>query len=102
MRADALAEIGAGWRIACASGTATIAAIRYSTRGAVVASGNDAVILDDDSADLSADAVAAAGDNVGNIHEICVPAWSIKCLVHESTVGDLEWELQVATADERR
>ena len=44
---------------------------------AVVAGGDDAMVFDEDGADLAAQAVGAFGDDVGDLHEIGVPVWAL-------------------------
>lgn len=71
---------------ALAGAAAEVGAVGHAGGCAVVAGGDDAVVFDEDGADLAAQAVGAFGDDVGDFHEIGVPVWA---LVHGE--GLLYW-----------
>ena len=66
MRA-ALRRPGAPWAAACK-------AVLDTARSAVVAGGEDVVVLHDDSANRTAQAIAALGDDFRDLHKVLVPA----------------------------
>lgn len=62
---------------ALAGAAAEVGAVGHAGGCAVVAGGDDAMVFDEDGADLAAQAVGAFGDDVGDLHEIGVPVWAL-------------------------
>lgn len=56
-----------------AARTAAGVAVGQAARGAVVACGEDAVVVDEDAADATFHAIGAQAGEVGQVHEVGVP-----------------------------
>ena len=72
--AKALFEVRTALRRPGAPWTAACKAVLDAARSAVVAGREDVVVLHDDSANRTAQAIAALGDDFRDLHEVLVPA----------------------------
>ena len=74
--AEAFLEMGPAFRRCRAARAAAGEAVLDAARSAVVAGGEDVVVLHHDRADAPAHAVAALRDDRRDLHEVLVPAWT--------------------------
>ena len=74
--AEALLEVRAALRRPGAPRAAASKAVLHAARSAVVAGGEDVVVLHDDGANRTAQAIATLGDDFRDLHKVLVPAWT--------------------------
>lgn len=88
MQTQTRVEASAALGCVVAAGTAALVAVGHAAWSAVVACADHSLLPDDDAADAALHAVAAVGGEVGELHEVLVPAWAQAGFVGEVEGAD--------------